>query len=378
MPRPALLSLFYRVAGVDLIHSSVGIRSFYWKVRDRNKLGHYTEVIQMKDVIGLQAGRVSRAFCARLFVILAGVAVLAAIAAPAQATPTFGICTVNAASAQYSSGPLNSSAQYTSGPSFPDQGCVSGFNSSVAPGGSVSTRPFSLSPGLTTATVTVSQLAPFGGNPALSVSTASLDQGALHVNSDSQAAVGSCDGSCLSTGERATSEAEFYDTLHSLNAGTVTFVAGLEGSIGLVANANSASYTLQEIFQIGGASGCWGSQFGLGFAPCGSQNFGFGGTGFYFQAYNGFGFTGTFDVTAGETTTFKTFLLVDCSGGYGCDFSNTATFGISGVSYTEDSGVLFSQPSSSVPEPGTWCAMGVGLLVLGGLRRRAGVGDRIE
>jgi hypothetical protein len=148
------------------------------------------------------------------------------------------------------------------------------------------------------------------------------------------------------------------------------FAAHLDGILGQQVNANNVAYTIMETFSLGGASGCWGSQLGVGFNPCGSQNFGFGTPSFANQIPSGFDFTGTFTVTAGESTVFLTSLMADCLGGYSCDFTNTASFSISGVSYTEDSGVLFSQASNAVPEPGTMGGIGAGLLILGTLGRR--------
>jgi len=68
--------------------------------------------------------------------------------------------------------------------------------------------------------------------------------------------------------------------------------------------------------------------------------------------------------TGVSTMGFAFTLSLDCrtSGGI-CDFANTGALGFgtlpAGVSYTSDSGVLFSAPPS-VPEPGTWAMMILG------------------
>src|SRR5579863_8660780 len=86
---------------------------------------------------------------------------LAGLAIQARAD-TFGICDSEAASG----GANVSNATYSTSAST---GCAPGFNSSLATGGSVS--PTSLGAGLTTASLTVDQLMPFGGT-AISTSTA--------------------------------------------------------------------------------------------------------------------------------------------------------------------------------------------------------------
>jgi hypothetical protein len=174
----------------------------------------------------------------------------------------------------------------------------------------------------------------------------------------------------MSTGERAISEALLYDGLHFTGTGIVTFTAALDGTLGQQVNATSPEYVLAETFSLAGASGCWGSQLGVGFGPCGSQNFGFLTSSFGTQTASGFNFTGTFAVTSGQSTTFLATLMADCGFGSLCDFSHTATFSFTGVSYTEDSGVLFSQPLTATPEPGTLGLLGTGLLVVGALGRR--------
>jgi hypothetical protein len=147
--------------------------------------------------------------------------------------------------------------------------------------------------------------------------------------------------------------------------------AHLDGSIGLEAGA-SGNYSAQEEFILGG-HGCWGSATGLGAQPCSSQNFGFLSSSFTNQSATGFDFTGTFQVANGDTDPFLGTLDVDCLGGALCDFSNTASFSLSlpsDVTFTSDSGVLFTQPAAAAPEPATFIMGAAGLLCIGSARRR--------
>lgn len=62
-------------------------------------------------------------------------------------------------------------------------------------------------------------------------------------------------------------------------------------------------------------------------------------------------------------------LIVDCRFGANCDFGNTGKFAFgalpTGLSFTSDSGVFLSGASSTVPEPGTWAMLTIGLLSAG-------------
>jgi hypothetical protein len=259
--------------------------------------------------------------------------------------------------------------EYASISGFPNAGCNAGFNTLLDVGGGVS--PSTLPLGLTSASVTVTQPNPTLGGVGNSFTLASIDQGAMHVAANSQGPLGSCGGTCTTTGLRAISQADIYDTLHFTVDGSLTFTAHLDGGVSPELGATVPEYNLQETFLLGAfGSACWGSQSGVGFGPCGSQNFGFVTTGFTNQSISSFDWTTTFAVTAGESTTFFATIQADCGFGENCDLTNTASFSISGVGYTEDSGVLFSQPTSSVPEPSTLGAIGAGLIGLGILRRR--------
>jgi hypothetical protein len=87
-------------------------------------------------------------------------------------------------------------------------------------------------------------------------------------------------------------------------------------------------------------------------------------------------FTGVFAVPAGMSTdALNAWLQISCGLGDTCDFSHTATFGMStvnGVSYTSSSGVLLTQ-SGTAPEPASWAMMLIGgsLMVAGIVRRRS-------
>ena len=86
-------------------------------------------------------------------------------------------------------------------------------------------------------------------------------------------------------------------------------------------------------------------------------------------------FTGVFAVPAGMSTdALNAWIEISCGDGDTCDFSHTATFGMSsvnGVSFTSASGVLLSQTGSSTPEPSSWAMMLTGGFgVAAGLVRR--------
>ena len=85
-------------------------------------------------------------------------------------------------------------------------------------------------------------------------------------------------------------------------------------------------------------------------------------------------FSSTLVVPSGiSTLDIATILRLDCRTGANCDFSNTAAFSFgalpTGLSFTSSSG-SFLTGTSTVPEPGTWAMLSVGLLTVGFLRRR--------
>jgi hypothetical protein len=83
-------------------------------------------------------------------------------------------------------------------------------------------------------------------------------------------------------------------------------------------------------------------------------------------------FTGVFAVPTGTSTdALNAWIEISCGLGDTCDFSHTATFGMStvnGVSFTSASGVLLTQTGSATPEPASWAMM-----LIGGLGVGAGV-----
>jgi hypothetical protein len=305
----------------------------------------------MKHVAVLKGARISTDWGAKLLKVFTGPVLLAALAAQANAGPV-GICILSGA---YGGGSVVSTAQYASAAGV--GGCAGGFNTSIVTGGSV--NPTTLAAGLTAATLTVTQSTNLGGD-SVAISTADLGQGILRDFANGRV--------------RATAESVFSDNLHftvtNASSATLTLHAHLDGQLGL--SGNSPNYSILEQFGLGG-SGCWGSATGLGFQPCLSQNFGFLTSSFTNQSATGFDFTGTFQVTNGATDPFFAALQIDCSGGATCNFSNTASFSLtlpSNVTFTSDSGVLFTQ-TSSTPEPATFGVAGAALLCVGALRRRS-------
>lgn len=299
--------------------------------------------------------------------VLGGLLLLAGFASHAQAG-TFGVCILPAVSTQLGT----SSALYAT--AIVEAGCNPGLTTSLQPGAILT--PGSLAAGLTTASLNLSQPMTSGGT-AVAIATASIDQGALHLYADSQGTLIGCGGTCLGTGGSAFPEALFDDTLHytitdAAPSAVGTFHAHLDGSIGL--EGGNGNYSLTDSFIFGPGSGCWGSQTGLTPGPCGSQNYGWLTSSFSNQTATGFDFTGTFSITDGSSGLFLAALQLGCSGGALCDFSNTASFSLtvpSNVTWTSDSGVLFSQQQSAVPEPATFGIAGLALAALGILKRRS-------
>ena len=316
----------------------------------------------------LQGAGLLKDWRAKMSKLFGGLVLLAALAAQAHAGAV-GICLSDSG---FGNGNI-SNAQYAT--AVVSAGCIPGFSSGLGSDGVVS--PTSLAPGLTTATLTLTQPLTFGGNGVAS-STASLDQGVLRDYSDTQGGLGGCGGTCTTTGGRMIAESLMSDNLHFTITGPassaiVTFHAHLDGGIGLEAGA-APNYNILDEFILGGV-GCWGSATGLGAQPCLSQNAGYLTSSFSNQSATGFDFTGTFQVTNGATDAFLAALNVDCSGGVLCDFSNTAAFSLtlpSNVTFTSDSGVLFSQnPVAATPEPGMFGLAAMALLCMVVLRRRS-------
>ena len=311
----------------------------------------------------------------KLIKISWGLAMLAGLASQARAG-TFGICLLPGLIGTGGS----SSAEYAT---VNVGGCGIGFSSSLTPGAVLSPGP--LGPGLTTATLGINQPMSAGGvdtGTVSAISGASLDQGLLRVYGDSEGFLGSCGGSCLTTGGRTFPEALLEDTLHftitdAASSAIVTFRAHLDGIAALGSGATGAGYSVTETWGLGGG-GCWeslGGGDGNGFGPCLSGNGGYISSSFSNQTATGFDFTGTFSVTNGQSSIFFATLQEDCAGGALCDFSNTASFSLSlpsDVTFASDSGVLFTQQQSDAPEPGTLGLAGVVVVLLGVLRRRIG------
>jgi hypothetical protein len=83
-------------------------------------------------------------------------------------------------------------------------------------------------------------------------------------------------------------------------------------------------------------------------------------------------FSSTLVVPSGiSTLDIATFLNIDCRSGADCDASHTAAFSFgalpTGLGYTSSSGVFLT---GTVPEPGTWAMLSVGLLSFAFRRRR--------
>jgi hypothetical protein len=91
------------------------------------------------------------------------------------------------------------------------------------------------------------------------------------------------------------------------------------------------------------------------------------------ESVTGFDFSGTLDVTNGESLPLLMSLQLGCNLGESCDFSHTAALSFvlpQDVTFTSDSGVLLTQTGGSpVPEPGSAVVLSICCLVLLGANK---------
>ncbi len=91
------------------------------------------------------------------------------------------------------------------------------------------------------------------------------------------------------------------------------------------------------------------------------------------ESVTGFDFSGTIDVTNGESLPLLMTLQLTCTSGESCDFSHTAALSFvlpQDVTFTSDSGVLLTQTGGSpVPEPGSAVVLSICCLVLFGANK---------
>jgi hypothetical protein len=315
-----------------------------------------------------------------------GTVLLAGLASQAYAGPvTFGICSSGSGSSQTNGASTIANYQSASDPAL--LGCSStalGLTSTIGAGGSI--NPTSLPLGLTTTSLSATQLMSISGTNlgnAVGSGAVSLDTGIMRALADTEGTAVGCGGTCMSTGGGALAEEEMNDLVHFIitnGAGSaiVTVSAHLDGFVGSSPLANNTSFQVNSGFLMGGGSACWASQGGnpgvvtTAFGPCASQNFGFLTSSFSNQSSTGYDFTGTFSVTNGEASTFLAYLQVAANGGEVADFSHTSSMSLilpSNVTFSSDSGVLFSQ-TASAPEPATLGGVAAVLLGIGLLRRK--------
>jgi len=271
-------------------------------------------------------------------------------------------------------------------------------------GGANQTWTFTSSPstnitGLTSSSVatTYAGFDPNNGSTANASSSASAN---LATGILGASAGGFCSGTGFPADAcgQASSLAEMQDMLNFTN--TTAMTQDITVTWAFDGTAGSSLDDLDFLFCFGATTSCLGNPNGTGpHGPInGGQIFSFSEscidgncgdpnptttlptTGWVSTAVTGAGttnetFTGVYAVPAGMSSdSLNAWLEVSCGDGDSCDFSHTATLGISlvnGVTYTSQSGVLLTQ-TSSAPEPSSWAMMLMGGLGVGAgwVRRR--------
>jgi hypothetical protein len=221
---------------------------------------------------------------------------------------------------------------------------------------------------------TLSGVGATASSTAMAFATASLANGSIGV-SDS----GSCQGPSCDAGGSAGSEASAFDTLHFNVAGalstTVTDITvnfNVNGNMAFGGGPGSLTTVLgfgaaQEETQVE-----VGGQFGV--SPVLVHN---PGSGWVSQSLTGttsnFEFSGVYAITGSAASLgIDELFSQTCGGGSTCTYGQTGVVSFTlptNVSFTSDSGVFLTQPSTETPEPGSMslilAAGAAGLAIIG-------------
>jgi hypothetical protein len=163
-------------------------------------------------------------------------------------------------------------------------------------------------------------------------------------------------------------------TVGGTGTDTITFNFALDGTIGNSTGptfGNAWTMAAEQNFGTGFMN--WQSGAGIS-SPDTAFTAGWNTFSFTNNTQTGFNFTGTLTVTNGEVVPIQLLQQVECGDGTICDYSNTAQMSLilpSDVTYTSASGFLTQQAgSSSVPEPGSFSLVGLGILAAVWANRR--------
>jgi len=287
----------------------------------------------------------------KLAVALMGGLGLWTMALPAQASP---ITWSFFESAQISATPVLGSTSNALGSYSSATGLLSNTNDSTSTLNSVPTVP----------TAGLSSVALMLQSEGSTANVAgSLSSGATHISSATS------EGSIDTPETSSITEVQMEDTLTFGAAGVVTMGFVLDGN--LTAQSIDSSYTQAIQYFIGTADMDWTAGTGAGEGPATGSTGGFSTFSFTNDAINGFTFTGTFSVAAGEVLNLNYLQTMNCNIGENCDFGNTGQMSLTGVPFTSNSGVFLTQQSgSAVPEPGSLLLMGLGIAAIGCARLR--------
>jgi hypothetical protein len=259
----------------------------------------------------------------------------------------------------------NSQAVYNSSPQAPDGRYGAGITYTANdPGASLSYSP---NPALSLGGLSSGALGVTGSGGGASVS-ASLAEGATHMSAYSSYIYNPLTTPVIFTSDASAVSANLSDQLTFGGTGTVTIGFSLDGSVSLTGAPpplaptlayDPSNYSQTVGLSIGNAYLEWGGGAGgaanVGANPTFTDNTmgttgwaNGGGAGVFASVdYNGFAFSGTLAVTAGEVLNIDLIQTLNINDGASGDFSNTGQLSLSGVSYTSNSGVFLT----SVPEP---------------------------
>ncbi len=288
---------------------------------------------------------------------------------------------------------------YPGGPGFSSIGGGCGANYSVCSvGGSGNMEK---SPNLTAVTeatsVNVTTLPSYYYPQGLTASgsayaTANLAKGSVGI-ADQGTYLDCCGVGSGQAGGHGVSVARADDTLHFSVAGasaqTMTTIAvafRVHGATTAFTPAGDSTADLSTVLQLGGG------YFQANILSNGSTNYlpilseGPPPSGWLTESLSpdlpgDFTFHGTLALTgATQDLGIVEYLFGNCGDGTSCDYAHTASVSFtlpSNVTYTSDSGVFLTQPTSGVPEPASWGLMLAGVALTGARLRRRGVARRV-